>query len=409
MAENWRHLSPMYYPSCEPNSLDKHSQGLEIISFSFLFTCSYTSLDLHNSSVCWFSWGALAESLSPANLGGTDMVWGTLYSKQQGVDGLSSSQEGCWHYPASALLNIHHYITEPLVLSLVSSWSTLNIYMYVGLISRRQSIWPTLLEFNWYGNFLPWTFVTTVYIIRVGSTVDIKPLKNQWRTARQKCWSRRDLFPRPRFLATWSATSIARNIRSVVTRWMGYVAFSVCSAWTRDIIKKGVFIQIKDQRLPSGLCFLKFTSRNDISTVRHPDLEGSYSPRTSNRQNPLGPLRPTGPEMKNVPRMGVRGVLAWYSFSRNRKARDARCKSDPGPKSGKGSRCNDDMMEEGWSSMSSFGGWLPGVSSGTAGWRLGCSWLRFSLFERMRRSLKLSRVWGVSPLKRASCLLNTTR
>lgn len=98
--------------------------------------------------------------------------------------------------------------------------------------------------------------------------------------------------------------------------------------------------------LGRGFCFLIFTSLSFISTVRHPGFAGSYSPRTSNRQNPLGPLRPTGPAMKNVPRRGVRSCCALDSSKRRRNTIDASCKSDPGERSGKGIHCNGERTRE---------------------------------------------------------------
>lgn len=125
---------------------------------------------------------------------------------------------------------------------------------------------------------------------------------------------------------------------------------------------------------PSGFCFLGLMSLKCISTVRHADLAGSYSPRTSNRQNPFGPFRPTGPEMKKVPRCGVRGVCAWYSFNRNLNASDARCKSDPGPRSGNGRRCNEEIIEDGWRSGSPLDKMFSGGTSDSEDSILGCSW-----------------------------------
>lgn len=163
---------------------------------------------------------------------------------------------------------------------------------------------------------------------------------------------------------------------------------------------------------PSGFCFLGLMSFRCISTVRHADLAGSYSPRTSNRQNPFGPFRPTGPEMKKVPRWGVRGVRARYSFNRNRNASDARCKSDPGPRSGNGRRCNDEIIEDGWRSGSPLGEMLSGGSSDNEDSIFGCSWgligLSFSCPEIIYLPLSnssASRGWEPGSRSLASCRL----
>ena len=97
---------------------------------------------------------------------------------------------------------------------------------------------------------------------------------------------------------------------------------------------------------PSALCLKTLPSLSRMDTADHRLAVGSYSPITSTRQNPLGPRIPTGPEVKKVPRRGVCGPLDHVSFSRFLNATEASCRSDPGPNSGRGSPCRDEMKKD---------------------------------------------------------------